>query len=66
MGYNQADFDLAAEMINNTDWDSLLSDNINVSWNNWQSKFMEIVHICIPHVSVKSKKSFSWINRSSK
>jgi hypothetical protein len=61
--YNQADFGLAAEMINTTDWDSLLSDKVDISWNNWQSKFMEIMHNCIPQVSVKTKKSYPWINK---
>ena len=61
--YNQADFDLAAEMINNTDWDSLLSDSVDISWKNWQSKYMEIMHNCIPQVTAKSKKSLPWINK---
>ena len=61
--YSWADFDLAAEMINNTDWDSLLSDNINTSWKSWHSKFMEIMHNCIPQVTAKSKNSLPWINK---
>lgn len=32
--YSQADFNLAAEMINNTDWDSLLSSNVDTCWKN--------------------------------
>ena len=61
--YDQADFDLAAEMINNTDWDSLLSDNIHSSWKNWHTRFMEIMHSCIPQVTAKPKKSLPWLNK---
>ena len=61
--YNQADFNQAAEMINDTDWNSILSEDINLSWNKWHSRFMEIMHACIPRVTAKSKKTLPWINR---
>ena len=48
-------------MTNNTDWDSLLSDNVDINWNNWQKVYGD--HNCIPRVSVKSKESFPWINK---
>ena len=57
--FNQADFDMAAEMINSTDWDSLLFEDIHTSWKNWNSKFMEIMHSCTPQGVPKSKKSLT-------
>ena len=49
--------------LNNTDWDSLLTDSTNSSWKNWHSMFMEIMHNSIPQVTAKSKKSLPWINK---
>ena len=48
-------------MINSTDWDSLLSEDIHSSWKNWHSKFMEIMHSCTPQGV--PKKSLPWINK---
>ena len=53
--YNQADFDLAAEMINTTYQLGLLTKfkltiSTPVAWENWHSKFMEIMQNCIPRV----------------
>ena len=61
--YNQADFNLAAEMINNTDWDSLLSSNANTCWKNWHSKVIEIMHSYILKYLINTKKTFPWINK---
>jgi len=32
----------------NFDWSSLISDDINISCQQWQSKFLSIVQKCIP------------------
>ena len=34
--YAYADWEKACELIDNTNWDSLCSDDINLSWSNWQ------------------------------
>ena len=38
--YDHADFEKAAELINTTNWDPLLTDNMQSSLKNWQTKFM--------------------------
>ena len=34
------------------DWNSLLSDDIDVSWSNWHHQFMLIMEDCIPKVTI--------------
>ena len=48
------------DKVNNTDWNSLQSEDINLKWH---CRFLEIVHACIPRVTTKSKKTLPWINR---
>ena len=48
--YSQADFSRARDLIDETNWDSLLSENLNVSLMCWQAKFLSIMELCIPRV----------------
>ena len=43
--YAYADWEKACELIDNTNWDSLCSDDIR---SNWQQQFMSIIEECIP------------------
>ena len=51
--YNNADFTKACDLIHATNWDSLLSDNIDMSTENWTRKFLEIMEECIPQQELK-------------
>ncbi len=46
--YSHADFTQAQQRIRDTNWEELINDDINCSWLNWQSKFLEIMEECIP------------------
>ena len=46
--YFHADFPLARQWVGDTNWNELFTDDIDSSWLNWQSKFMEIMEECIP------------------
>ena len=55
--YRLADWDRACELIESTDWISLLNtSNINESWSNWKSAFLEIMEECIPKATLPQKK----------
>ena len=41
--YAQADFDSAKAMIEATEWDSLASEDVNVSLAKWQARFVWIM-----------------------
>ena len=51
--YKNADFTKACDLIHATNWDSLLSDNIDLSTENWTRKFLEITEECIPQQELK-------------
>ncbi len=46
--YAHADFPLAQQLLFEVDWDRIIADDVDSSCLNWQSKFLEIMEICIP------------------
>jgi len=62
--YAQADFGKACEMIDDTDWDRLLTDDINESLGNWQAKFMGIIEDCVPKKVLPKRRNLPWMTRN--
>ena len=62
--YAYADWEKACELIDNTNWDSLCSDDINLSWSNWQQQFMGIIEDCIPKGDLPPHKNLPWLNKN--
>ncbi len=46
--YSHADFDLAQQLIAETNWEDIITDNIDSSWLNCQRNFLELMETCIP------------------
>ena len=48
--YSQANCDLACDLLNESDWNSMFynASNMNQLWSTWQKRFLEIMEICIP------------------
>jgi len=57
--YALVDFDSARAMIEATDWDSLISGDVNVSLAKWQERFMWIMEQCISRSS-PPENSLPW------
>ena len=62
--YNYADWCLASNIIENTNWDLLFSeDNIELSWTSWKQRFMLIMKECIPNTTLRSRRNLPWLNK---
>ena len=61
--YSLANFELACDMLDDTDWEGIFTDNVNSSWENWGARFMQIMDLCIPQFSLKSKKNLPWLTK---
>ena len=62
--YSHADFPLARQRIGDTNWDELFTDDIDSSWLNWQSKFMEIMEECIPRkILPPRRRNLPWLSK---
>ena len=60
--YKNADFGRACQLINETDWDSLLpSDDIDLATTNWHNTFIEA---CISQQTLKKKRNVPWLNKN--
>ena len=63
--YAYADFDLANEMLTAIDWSTLLtSKDVNTSWLNWRSKFLQDMEACIPQAVLKARKNLPWLTKT--
>ena len=61
--YTYADWDGACEAIDNFDWDSILSDDIDVACENWLKQFMSIMEQFIPNSFLKSRHNLPWLTK---
>lgn len=62
--YQDADFTKACELIQLTDWDSLLSDDVNLSTELWSKKFLDIMKECIPQQDLKKRRNLPWLTKN--
>ena len=64
--YKHADWNKALkfELIEGTNWDSLLVDDVNTSWENWMKHFMEIMNECIPQRLLPNRRNLLWLSKS--
>ena len=62
MDLQNADFAKAHGLIQQTDWDSLLSDNVDLSTRLWTKNFIEIMEECVPQRDLGSRKrNLPWL-----
>ncbi len=59
--YGRADFDLARALILSTNWDLLITDDVEASRYNWRVTFTKIMETTIPHRQVSIQKNLPWI-----
>ena len=61
--YGYADWDKACDLINQFDWDSILSENVELSWKLWHKQFMSIMAQSIPNRVIPTRRNLPWLNR---
>ena len=61
--YDHADFQIANELLETVDWESLIVDDIDVAWQNWEIKFMSIMDQCVPETTLPAKKYLPWLSK---
>ena len=61
--YKLANFKAANEILSNVDLDSLLDNDINQAWYNWQGQFLVIMEDCIPKGMLPKMKQPPWITK---
>ena len=62
--YTYADWDKASELIDEFNWDSILSRDIDQSWKQWHQQFMAIMAQSIPNTTIRTRRNLPWLNRS--
>ena len=62
--YTYADWNKACKLIDDYNWDSILSKNIDLSWKLWHQQFMSIMAQSIPNRIIPSRRNLPWLNKS--
>ena len=60
--YCDANLPRAKCLIQDINWSSLLSDDIDESWENWKCAFLNVIKQCVPKAEYRCRKSLPWIN----
>ena len=61
--YTEADYYAISQCLDEVDWDLILTGNVDTCWQNWKSSFLDVMHNCIPNLTVKSNNRVPWINK---
>ena len=61
--YAHADFIKACNLIENTNWDSVITGNVNEALANWENTYMQIMEECIPQKTIPKKSNLPWLTR---
>ena len=61
--YAQDDFTKACSLIEATNWESLLTGDINQALANWEAKYMEIMGLCIPKKPLPKQRNLPWLTK---
>ena len=62
--YKNANFPKARELIQATNWEAVLSDDVDISTELWIKKFLEIMEECIPRQNLPKKKNLPWLTKN--
>ena len=61
--YANADLPKACELFEHTEWDSVITGDINEALSNWERKFLQVMEECIPVGTIPSKPNLPWLTR---
>ena len=50
-------------LIDSTDWDALMSEDVSKSWSNWCQQFLSIMEDCIPKRTLPKRKNLPWLTK---
>ena len=63
--YKNADFSKACDLIQQTDWECLLSDDVERSTKLWTKRFLDIMEECVPQrVLQNRKRNLPWLTKN--
>ena len=62
--YEHADWPRVRDLIEETEWSSLTTDDVDISWENWQQRFLEIMKECIPQKVLPPRRNLPWLNKN--
>ena len=62
--YNNANWEKANDLLAVTDWQLLITGDIDESWDNWQKRFLEVMQECIPQKTLPPRHNLPWLSKS--
>lgn len=62
--YNFADWPAACNLIQQFDWETILSGDIDQVWETWLHTFMSIMKQTVPNAILNTRRNLPWLNKS--
>ena len=62
--YAHADFQKACQLIDSTDWDSILCHDVDQSILQWNNCFLNIMEQCIPKATLGRRRNLPWLTKN--
>ena len=62
--YAHADFQKACQLIDSTDWDSILYHDVDQSILQWNNCFLNIMEQCIPKATLGRRRNLPWLTKN--
>ena len=59
--YSLGDFEKACSMIQATDWDTILSNDVDGAAKQWCDSFLAVMEECIPRYQLQKKRNLLWL-----
>ena len=53
-----------SDLLDDTNWDDLLDDDVDSSWIRWKTYFLHIMSQCIPQITIKSERRVPWVTHT--
>ena len=61
--YRQADFIRACQLIDETDWNQVLTGNsVDAAAESWTNEFLNIMEQCVPSRILPAKRNIPWLS----
>ena len=60
--YKEADKKLMCDMMHNTNWNALITGDVDLSWQRWKNVFKDIMKTCIPRIKKQYRCRLPWIS----
>lgn len=62
--YKYANFERACILLDLTNWNQVITEDVNSAWRNVQKRFLDVMEQCIPKGKLRGRRNLPWLNKA--